>query len=441
MTDLDPQINEWLGSTLELRDERIFRHNGGTSHPDHWSNHVCPVILDGIIVDDGCQLRRSGPLGGGLRYEWSPAHQRSFEDLVAPRLDIARWDGLVDIMRSHWCNSAAPWGETNQPWLDLLAPGLHNDLHELGKTREFRMLRLLPLDDMRSGPAAHVNDPRAVRERPVVSRDRRFWMSMRGMAEWYSHRYEDIPWTAQICVICGQDFWPQALSELDLGRAGLPRYCSPCVTLMRWDVWALGYWTADQLKPMLVNIAERFYEMTGVFPHQNISSTPIGELPAAHRDMWARLLLIMPHPETVKRLFGTWREFLHAAGMLDQAPRKGWSGYVTIAADGHIALSIGERIICDWLNSHGINHEKEPKYPTHPLLNPEGKLRADWLIGDCWVEFAGRMDDTKYAANMARKQQLAKECGLRHLVLLPAEVQRLEGIATENWGYTSISLL
>jgi hypothetical protein len=51
------------------------------------------------------------------------------------------------------------------------------------------------------------------------------------------------------------------------------------------------------------------------------------------------------------------------------------------------------------------------------------------------------MDDTKYAANMARKQQLAKECGLRHLVLLPAEVQRLEGIATENWGYTSISLL
>lgn len=436
MADLDPQFTEWLGAVLALRDERLsVPHGDGTSHSRFWFNQVCPVIRGGVIFDDGCPLPRLGPLGYGLRYEWSPAHQRVFEDVLAPRLDFARWDGLVDVLRSHWCNAAVPWVYTNTPWLDALAPGHRDDLHELGKTREFRTLRLLPHGDMVSGPAATVNDPRADDEKPLVSGRRAYHMSMRGMAEWYSHRYDDTPWVPQTCVLCGQQFWPQALDQLDLQRAGLPRYCSPCVMLMRRDVWALGRTPADHLKSMLVTIVQRFYKLTGVFPYQNITSTPIGELPDDQRDLWARLLLLMPHPDTIWKLYGNWREFLHAAGMLDQAPRKGWSGYVTLATDGHIALSIGERIICDWLHNHGIAHEKEPVYPTHPVLNPDGKLRADWLIGDCWVELAGRMSDSKYAANMERKQQLAQECGLRHLVLLPAEVRRLDRIAAEHWGY------
>jgi hypothetical protein len=147
------------------------------------------------------------------------------------------------------------------------------------------------------------------------------------------------------------------------------------------------------------------------------------------------MLLLMPTADTAKATFGSWREYLHAAGLLDQAPRKGHSGYVTVANDGHIALSIGERIICDWLHSRGIAHEKEPKYPVHPELNADGRLRGDWLINDCWVEFAGRMDDPKYAKQMERKQRLAKACGLRHLVLLPVELRQLDAIAESHWRY------
>ena len=58
-------------------------------------------------------------------------------------------------------------------------------------------------------------------------------------------------------------------------------------------------------------------------------------------------------------------------------------------------------------------------------FRPGGLLRADWLIGDCWVELAGRMSDAKYAEKMALKQDLAQQLGLRHLVLLPLEVKRL----------------
>jgi len=47
------------------------------------------------------------------------------------------------------------------------------------------------------------------------------------------------------------------------------------------------------------------------------------------------------------------------------------------------------------------------------------------------------MPDPSYAKKMAAKQELAQACGVRHLVLLPAEVRRLEPIAAEHWGWAA----
>lgn len=441
MRPIDPQLDPWLtGMVLPWRSERLSTVMGdGSRQPYFWYDYTSPTLRDGVVVDNGCPFPRSGFVSDAAGYEWSDWHQGRFEEVVAPHLDLVRWDGVVAELRSHWVNASDAWGTDEVAWMAALAPGVRPLLHELGKTKEFRSLRRYYFDDS-EGPtfrAVTLDDPRLEDATAEPSAYRAQLIASRGMVEWYSKRYDDQPWTVQTCAFCGDDFWPNLLDSTGIQRMGLPRYCAPCVRMTATDVWSLGHINGDLLKPMLVTIAQKFYELTGVFPYQNIKRTPIGALTDQERDTWMGLYMLVPRPDTVQQLFGSWREYLHAAGMLEGSPRRGHSGYVTVANDGHVALSVGERLVCDWLHRNGVAHEKEPVYPTHPELNPAGKLRADWLIGDCWVELAGRMPDPKYAQKMATKQELAQACGLRHLVLLPAEVRRLEPIAAEHWGWAA----
>jgi hypothetical protein len=79
----------------------------------------------------------------------------------------------------------------------------------------------------------------------------------------------------------------------------------------------------------------------------------------------------------------------------------------------------------NYLIRHGIVHEPEPRYPVHDL-NPGGGLRADWRLADGrFVEYAGMMSDSDYAARMAKKVRLARESGIDLIVLLPEDIARL----------------
>ncbi len=461
MPKLDRQLDEWLGHVLVVRSENLStRWDNGLLHPYLFSDNTCAIIRGDVVVDNGCPLEPNGSLIFGLGYEWGPTQQRIFEDTIGPHLDTGRWDGIVSEFRTHWANTCSVWGDATIHWLEALAPGVRPVLHQLGKTVEFRDLRSLRHE--RGTPEILVNNVgivsttsfqaeeirSSIYTRPVTIGDERLTVeprersqyraeliAARGMTEWFSHRHTVEQWTPQTCVICEEFFWPNALNDTDIRRTGRPRYCHLCSAMMRRDPWALRRLTDKSLRPILITIAQRFLELTGMFPHSKIRDTSIGGLPEDQRDTFARLLMLIPRSELVIRLFGSWSHYLNAAGLLEKADRKGYSGYITIANDGHIALSIGERIICDWLHARGIGHEKEPVYPHHPELNPNKKLRGDWLIGDCWVELAGYMDDAKYANQMLRKQELARACGLRHLLLLPAELGRLDAIAREHWGW------
>lgn len=441
MVNLDYDIQMWLGHVFVVRHERLSTaRTDGIRHSYYWFDQTCPVIRDGEEVDNGCPLDFTGPMSSALAYEWGPEQQRIFEDVMTEHVDFARWDGLVDTLRAHWPNTAPGWGLDSIPWLEPIAAGVRPMLHELGKTKEFRGLRMYPRYDYlaeggRRGPA-QVGDPRLDGAKPERAEYRAGLIAARGMTEWFSHRYDVPAFTPQSCVICTTLFWPNVLDASELSRLGPPRYCHWCAAMMRRDVWTEDHVAQDTLRGILIRVARDFYELTNVFPYQGVKTMTIAGLPDDERDVLASMLLLIPTPDVAKAVFGSWQQYLHEAGLLEKAPRKGQSGYVTIANDGHVALSIGERIVCDWLHARGIGHDKEPAYPKHPEWNAGGKLRADWLINDCWVELAGRMDDVKYAENVARKQQLAAACGLRHFVLLPAELSRLDSLAVEHWRVT-----
>jgi hypothetical protein len=142
-----------------------------------------------------------------------------------------------------------------------------------------------------------------------------------------------------------------------------------------------------------------------------------------------KILALIPSNSTIKELFGSWAHFLNQAGMLEISNR-GKGGYRSIATDGHLCLSLGERAICEYLYREKLEHSKEPLYPKHPKLNSNNLLRADFLVGDVYVEFAGRMQNEEYAARMKNKQELAKAKKLKWIKLESSNLSDLEELKT-----------
>jgi len=134
---------------------------------------------------------------------------------------------------------------------------------------------------------------------------------------------------------------------------------------------------------------------------------------------------LLPFHETAKRLFGSWAHLLEESGLLSQRQR-GKGGHQSIASDGHLCLSLGERAICEYLTKNGLVHEKEPKYPYHELLNPNFLLRGDFLVNEIIIEFAGMMSNPDYALRMKDKQKLAKILKIKWLKLEASSLNDLD---------------
>jgi hypothetical protein len=102
--------------------------------------------------------------------------------------------------------------------------------------------------------------------------------------------------------------------------------------------------------------------------------------------------------------------------------------------DGHVCLSLAEKIIDDWLYQHGIAHEREPHYPQHESFNPRGLLRADWRIGPIMVEYFGLVGDPHYDAKMTRKIALAQETGIKLISIFQHNLVQLDTLFHDEFN-------
>ena len=449
---------ELLSNLLVLRDQALAtKLDDGLTRPLYEYDSSMPVIRDGVVTPSPCPLPRGFAGTLGLAYEWSSEHQQAFQEVVEPLLDKDRWDTLVSEFGTMWANATQTRGEMAALWLEPLAPGIASDLHELGKTKQFRSLRQyepawnltieVNLDtgeivtpefgtvDYESRPI-QLGDERLPEDtKPLRSSYRAMRIAERGMTEWFSKRYNypDYP-QPQSCLVCEELYWPQTLDTLSFTYNGNFEFCPSCVRMKTRDVWNLGSIKPKSLKGLLVEIVQMFYEKTNVVPAQGTKQQPIAGLSVEQQRELLPLVMLLPTGDTVKKHFGSWKEYLSQAGLIQaQRSKRGQSGYTSTARCGHKTFSLGERAVCDYLTEHGIEHEKEPVYPQHDELNPNGNLRADWVVGDCWVELAGRMTKDDYAATMAQKKQLAQLNGIRLLVLLPSELTNLDPIRNRYW--------
>ena len=70
----------------------------------------------------------------------------------------------------------------------------------------------------------------------------------------------------------------------------------------------------------------------------------------------------------------------------------GFKGGIRYACnDGHQVLSVYEKRVDDWLHFHGFAHECEPRLPFNR------RAKADFLVGDVYIEIWGVVGSSVYA--------------------------------------------
>jgi hypothetical protein len=215
------------------------------------------------------------------------------------------------------------------------------------------------------------------------------------------------------CLLCGQTFHEKSLQPSVVRRLGVAKldFCAPCL----WD--CLNTTKKNMGKRQILRYLRKLAGLAGRIPPQGFGEGPDDLRSFTTKEITAllRLLRRKPSLSRVKAVYGSWLNALIHAGLLVDGTRPTSRGTQTIARDGHVCLSLGEKTIDDFLLANGIPHEKEPSYP-------KGSYRADFRIGEVLVEYFGLTGHASYDEKTREKMRICKECGIELIAIMPGDL-------------------
>lgn len=225
------------------------------------------------------------------------------------------------------------------------------------------------------------------------------------------------------CLLCMKRFVEDSLPMPLIERLGIDRldFCAPCLR----DTVLQGSGN-DSVSE--IDILKYLQDLASLI--ERVPSQAFGEGMADLLDMQneerlalLKLLRIKPSARRVKSVFGSWLNALIQARVLEDGTRKTSRGIQSIAKDGHVCLSLGEKTIDDFLFTRGIQHEKEPRYP-------EGNYRGDFKVDSTFIEYFGLAGNPEYDAKTKEKIRLCKKHGIALIAIYPQDLisrKKLEG--------------
>lgn len=226
----------------------------------------------------------------------------------------------------------------------------------------------------------------------------------------------------KICPLCKNYFVEDSLPMPLVERLGIDRldFCAPCLR----DTVLQGTGNDSLSETDILKYLQDLAFLLGRIPSQNFGegTTDLLDMSNDERMTLLKLLRNKPTLRRVKSAFSSWFNALIQAGILEDGTRKTSRGIQSIAKDGHICLSLGEKTIDDYLNSHGIPHEKEPRYP-------EGNYRGDFKVGTAFIEYFGLTGNAEYDAKTKEKIRLCKKHNITLIAIYPQDLvsqQKLE---------------
>jgi hypothetical protein len=222
------------------------------------------------------------------------------------------------------------------------------------------------------------------------------------------------------CPLCDEFFQEDSLPHPLVKRLGIKHldFCPPC---LKDRILSDGNNTAT--KTEIIDFLNQLTIALEKVPSQGGGEgmDDLIDLPLDKRLELLRLLKDKPSVKRVKEVFGSWLKALIEAGVLIDGTRETPRGIHTIALDGHTCLSLGEKTIDDFLYRRGIAHSKEPKYP-------DCNYRADFLVGDVFIEYFGLAGDAKYDIRVNEKIRLCQALGIRLIALYPKDLISVSNI-------------
>ncbi|MBA4386709.1 MAG: hypothetical protein C0404_01940 [Verrucomicrobia bacterium] len=99
------------------------------------------------------------------------------------------------------------------------------------------------------------------------------------------------------------------------------------------------------------------------------------------------------------------------------------------ARDGTLVQSSGERLIAEWLSSHGIAYRYDAKF----RIIAEFQIRPDFYLPelDVYIEYWG-LDNPQYKMSMYKKQTLYQQEGKRLISIYPADLPHLDRLLADK---------
>jgi len=110
--------------------------------------------------------------------------------------------------------------------------------------------------------------------------------------------------------------------------------------------------------------------------------------------------------------FGSWNQAIIKAGFTPNPS----SAKHYISRDGHMCDSLAERMIDDFLFEHDIEHLRSTPYAGY------SKFKTDFLIGDVYIEYFGRVGLRDYDDIIRRKRDLCCRQNIRLIELYPNDI-------------------
>lgn len=258
-------------------------------------------------------------------------------------------------------------------------------------------------------------------------------------------RVWDFP-TRLTCIVCGIDHFADCIWNDRVVRSlGIPNICGRCAYAATYRPYlsSAPYVTkraSDKaaLQTELINTLHLLHTTTGLIPGSNFHmEIRLAELNGDAKRIAAACKIALPEASKIREILecGSWLEALTLAGILE-GTRATPRGTMCLAKDGHLCRSIGEKTIDDWLYDRGIEHEVEPRWPLHSEYNPNGLKRADWKVGEIFIEYAGLMGDDAYEKRLLGKQRLAESFDIELIILKPEHLNRLESFLGDRLAVT-----
>lgn len=236
------------------------------------------------------------------------------------------------------------------------------------------------------------------------------------ISDWIDRYYPN-----RICIICGSEFnLFRQTGWIYFGSNGAKNICFNCPIVefpgagdidvrIRDFVQACGFPPPDGFTPIDIRVTSVMDEKTLV--------------------EMIRKWSVMGGIDHVKQTSGvSWFESMVHAGSLPDGTIVTSRGVKSLADDGCVCLSVSERLIDDWLTENGVDHSREPLYPLHAEYNPNGRRRADWLVGDIYVEYFGLHGNHDYDKKTTAKLALARAEGINILPIYPTDMINLDEV-------------